>query len=228
MSNVFYVSVHSDPKIYTNQYKKVISNHSLYVQTNRGRKSGRTFPASFIINKISEALMDCGAVPLKDIGPRSKYSARPATFFVTQLEPYWEEAITDLAKIGVRIYVLPVMGPFDGMPDAVADSFDAYYTEKLTRYLSLAKKGSDVRDLVEVAVALSKLFEPASIALSDRHKVIVDAINEVCSDGHKDAAAKVASIGVAPTPTAAPESVNENLKEKPTTTHVDLNIADDF
>lgn len=227
MSNVFYVSVHSDPKIYTNQYKKVISSHSLYVQTNRGRKSGRTFPANFVINKISEALMDCGAVPLKDISSRSKYSARPATFFVTQLEPYWEDAIADLAKIGVRIYVLPVMGPFDGMPDAVADSFDAYYTEKLERYLSLAKKGSDVRDLVEVAVALSKLFEPASIALSDKHKAIIEAIHTVCSDGHKESAIKVAAAPVAPTSSDPAETADENLKNE-TPIPVDLNIADDF
>ena len=182
MSNVYYVSVHSDPKVYTNQYKKVIAKHSLYIQPKQGRKSGKTCAANAIINKLSEALMDCGAVPLKDLNVRSRLSVRPATFFVTQLEAYWEEAIVDLAKVGVRIYVLPVEAPADGLPDPVLDSFNSYYKEKFNKYLELAKKGTDIRHLVEVAVSLSEMFDCADIRLNAAHRKTIDEIYAIFGD----------------------------------------------
>ena len=227
MSNVFYVSVHSDNKIYTNQYKKVISSHSLYVQTKRGRKSGRTCAGSFVINKLSEALMDCGAVPLKDINPRSKYSARPATFFVTQLEPYWEDAITDLAKVGVRIYVLPVAGAVDGMPDAVSESFNAYYTDKFERYLAQAKKGSDVRDLLEVAIAMARLFECADITLNSKQKDLVGQIYEICNATSPSRVAETTDAPTTQTP-ALQQDPPQSETDKKFNTPIVLNVEDDF
>lgn len=214
--NLFYISVHSDAKVYTTPYKKVIANHSLYTHTTRGRKSGRTCPANYVINKISEALMDCGAVPLKDINTRSKYSARPATFFVTQLDPYWEAAISDLAKVGVRIYVLPVFGAIEGMPDAIADSFDSYYTDKLEKYAKLAEKGTDVRDLTEVAVSLAKLFECADIVLNDKHAALIERIHS--------AYGTLAKQETTPTPIAP---LVEAPKEAATVSETTA-VADDF
>ena len=180
--SLFYISVHSDAKVYTAPYKRVISQHALYTQPARGRKSGKTCLASHVIAKISEALMDCGAVPIYAGPERKKYSAKPAAFFVTQLDSYWEAAISDLAKVGVRVYVLPVMGAIEGMPDAVEDSFNAYYMAKLERYLHTAQKGSDIRDLLEVTLAMAQLFEVAGVELTDRHLSVLEKIRAVSAD----------------------------------------------
>lgn len=126
--------------------------------------------------------MDCGAVPIYAGPERKKYSAKPAAFFVTQLDSYWEAAISDLAKVGVRVYVLPVMGAIEGMPDAVEDSFNAYYMAKLEKYLHTAQKGSDIRDLLEVTLAMAQLFEVAGVELTSRHLSVLEKIHAVYAD----------------------------------------------
>lgn len=171
---IFHISVHSDANVYTTAYKRVIANHALYVQNRLGRAHGKTLRAAYVLSKIGEALMDCGAIPLVESSPRPKFSGRPLTFFVTQLDAYWEAAITDLAKVGVRIYVLPVMDSVEGMPDPVEDSFNDHYTTKLQNLVSAAERGADVRDVLEVTLSMASHFEAADIHLKDKHKALID------------------------------------------------------
>lgn len=213
--SLFYISVHSDAKVYTAPYKRVISQHALYTQPARGRKSGKTCLANHVIAKISEALMDCGAVPIYAGPERKKYSSKPAAFFVTQLDSYWEAAISDLAKVGVRIYVLPVMGAIEGMPDAVEDSFNAYYMAKLEKYLQIAQKGSDIRDLLEVTLAMAQLFEAAGVELTSRHLAVLEKIRAVYADLPQPPQADVAPV--------APEPINETKSIV-----TDATVEDDF
>jgi hypothetical protein len=173
---IFHISVHSDANIYTTAYKRVIANHALYVQNRVGRAHGKTLRAPYILAKIGEALMDCGAVPLVESSSRPRFSGRPLTFFVTQLDAYWEAAITDLAKVGVRIYVLPVMDSVEGMPDPVEDSFNEHYTNKLQNLVSAAERGADVRDILEVTLSMASHFEAADIHLKDKHKALIDKV----------------------------------------------------
>lgn len=223
--NLFYISVHSDAKVYTAPYKRVIAQHALYTQPARGRKSGKTCLASHVIHKISEALMDCGAVPVYSGPERKRYSFKPAAFFVTQLDSYWEAAIADLAKVGVRIYVLPVMGAIEGMPDAVEDSFNAYYTAKLERYLQIAQKGSDIRDLLEVTLAMAQLFEVAGVTLTSKHLEILAQIKAIYAD-----LSPVAPAATAPTLEAALEEPSEPSEpaEETKLTLTDATVEDDF
>ncbi len=179
---LFHISIHCDPTIYTAPYKKVISTHSLYAPAKKGRKSGKTTPGSYIKHKIAELLLESGAVPLKESPPQPKISRKPSTLFVTHLEPYWEAAIADLAKVGIRIYVLPVMGPIEGMPDAVDDSFNAYYLARLENYLTAAQKGADVRDLFEVTLSMALAFEPAGIVLKPEHNKAIEQIRACYGD----------------------------------------------
>jgi hypothetical protein len=173
---IFHISVHSDANVYTTAYKRVVANHALYVQNRLGRAHGKTLRAPYILSKIGEALMDCGAVPLVESASRPRLSGRPLTFFVTQLDAYWEAAITDLAKVGVRIYVLPIMDSVEGMPDPVEDSFNEYYTNKLQNLVSAAERGADVRDILEVTLSLASHFEAADIHLKDKHKALINKV----------------------------------------------------
>jgi len=204
---VFYLSVHSDPKVFAAPFKKVVAQHALFEFSGKGRPGGKTYTAAQVIKKVSEALIACGAIPVHDENARQQYSGRPMSFFVTQLEDYWAAAISDLDSVGVRIYVLPVAGAIEGMPDPVLDAFNRHYERKFTHLLEEAKRGSDVSDLVEVACALSYLFETAGIALNGLHLSLVKQIGETIKAARSVAEAVVIQAKAAPVtePISAPD-----------------------
>lgn len=193
---VFYLSVHSDPKVYSAPFKNVVQQHALFEFSGKGRRVGKTYTGAQVIKKVSEALMACGAVPVHDENARQQYSGRPMSFFVTQLEAYWAAAIADLDRVGVRIYVMPVAGAIEGMPDPVLDAFNRYYERKFKHLLAEAERGSDVSDLIEVDCSLAGLFEVAGITLTTRHHALI----EQASVAIKTAREAASTIFVAPTP----------------------------
>ena len=124
---VFYLVVHCDPQIYVAPFKRIVAAHALYEQVQKGRPAGPTYRAGQVVSKLSAALLDCGAIPTQETPTRPKsYAGRTASFFVSHLGDYWAAAISDLEKIGVRIYVMPVAGALEGMLDPVTDSFNRY------------------------------------------------------------------------------------------------------
>jgi hypothetical protein len=197
---VFYLSVHSDPKVYSAPFKNVVQKHALFEFSGKGRRVGKTYTAAQVIKKVSEALIACGAIPVHDENARQQYSGRPMSLFVTQLEAYWAAAISDLDRVGVRIYVMPVAGAVEGLPDPVLDAFNRYYERRLSHLLSEAQHGSDVSDLIEVACSLAGLFEDAGITLNARHRALIEQTNAMI----KTVQAAASAIFVAPAQKPAP------------------------
>ena len=204
---VFYLSVHSDPKIYAALFKNVVAQHALFEFSNKGRKVGKTYTAAQAIRKVGDALLACGAVPVHDENARQQYSGRPISFFVTQLEGYWAAAISDLDRIGIRIYVMPVAGAIEGMPDPVLDAFNRYYERKFLHLLCEAERGSDVSDLVEVDCALAGLFETAGIVLTSKHKALIEQ-TKMAIKTVKDTASTISIPHAAPAPVPAKAAPN--------------------
>ena len=196
--SIFYLSVHSDPKIYVAPFKKVVSTHALFEQTTKGRKAGKTYTAAQVIHKIAGALMDCGAVPICGEIARLPNSGRPISFFVMQLDEYWADAIADLDKVGIRVYVMPVMGAVEGLPDALTDSFNQHYDAKFASYYAEAKKGMDTLPLIEVACSLASLFAPAGLALTPKHLELIDKTKEQVALSREQATQQASSLGTAP------------------------------
>lgn len=220
---VFYLVVHCDPLIYVTPYKKIVSAHALYEQVQKGRPAGPTYRAAQVVAKLSGALLDCGAIPTQETPTRPKsYGGRTASFFVAQLGDYWAAAISDLEKIGVRIYVMPVAGALEGMLDPVADSFNRYYETRLRRLLEHAHKGFDVRPLLEVTLSLAALFEPSGVSLTRQHLTLVSQIVDAANAA--DAKPRTEAPEV---PEPEPEPVSEPASEPEALPPV-FDIPDDF
>lgn len=163
----FLLSIYSDPSVAVVPFKRVVATHALYESPMKGRPAGKFYSAAQVMWKIGSALIECGAIPTTPFGTRPRNSGKPVAFFVCQLDQYWADAFADFAKIGVRIYIMPILGAVEGMPDVVHDTFVEYYTARLSTLHAEAAAGHDVRPLLEVALSLASLFEPAGIVLSD-------------------------------------------------------------
>jgi len=201
---VFYLSVHSDPKVYVAPFKKVVSTYALYENSGRGRKAGKTYTAAQAIAKIAAALLDCGAIPVCGDAPRAPNSGRPLSFFVTQLDEYWQDAIADLDKVGVRIYVMPFLGAVEGLPDALADSFSQHYDAKFTACYEQAKRGVDALPLIEVLCSFASLFEPTGLALTPKHLELIEKTKAQMVLMREQAEQRAATLGTTPAPSPEP------------------------
>lgn len=195
-TNLFYVSVRVDPFVLAEPFKKIAIKYGIMQYSAQGRKNGKTYKSRQILAKIDESLKDCGAIPLDHTDGAYNY-------FATQLPLYWAKAIDEFSKIGVRIYIMPVLRAADGMPDAIEDAFNAHYTKRLNALLDLAKSGADVLDLAEITVALAHAFEDEEITLSESHYAIFDQIRE---DVEKSRA-RAQQIRDTPIPAAAVQPV---------------------
>jgi len=220
---VFYLVVHCDPQIYVAPFKRIVTAHALYEQVQKGRPAGPTYRAGQVVSKLSSALLDCGAIPTQETPTRPKsYAGRTASFFVSHLGDYWAAAISDLEKIGVRIYVMPVAGALEGMLDPVTDSFNRYYETRLRRLLEHANKGFDVRPLLEVTLSLASMFEPVGVALTRQHLTLVTQIVDAAK-----AADALPSPVAPPAPAPAPAPVPEPAPE-PEPLPLEIEVPDDF
>lgn len=163
----FLLSIHSDPSVAVVPFKRVVATHALYESPLKGRPAGKFYSAAQVMWKIGSALIECGAIPTAPFSSRPRNSGKPLSFFVCQLDQYWADAFADFGKIGVRIYIMPILGAVEGMPDGVHDAFVAHYAARLSALHAEAVAGHDVRPLLEVALSLASLFEPSGIVLAD-------------------------------------------------------------
>lgn len=194
-TRIFYVSVHASAAIPAVKFRRILEQYGLLTYAAQGRASGPTYTPRQVLPRIAEALCDAGAIPFGDGG---------RNFFVTGLGEYWGAAIRELENIGVRIYILPTLRAIEGLPDAVADAFDAYFQQRLEGLLSAAIRGSDVSDLLEVLESQALAFEPEEIVLGDEHRAIIDRIRSTIAESRRAPAAapapESASIPPAPAP----------------------------
>lgn len=158
--SVFFVAVACTPTIPAAKFRRVVEQHGIIIQHRQGRKHRASYQARQVYPKIAGALLDAGAIPF---GDSHRY------FFVTGLGGYWSKAIEDLSEIGVHLYILPTMRAIESFPDAVADSFAAYYRKRFTDLLEHAHRGTDVLALLEVAEAQASEFAAEDIRLSAEH-----------------------------------------------------------
>lgn len=203
--SIFYLSISCDAKISTAAFKRVVERHSLFVVSNKGRKAGKHYAPSQVLPKISEALLDNGAIPVHGVILSDFRTNRPSTLFVTGLEPYWASAIPDLASIGVRIYILGIESLSPKPPELVVDSFNTYYDNIFTKLYSQAQKGSDVLDLLEIHSSLSEQFAVANIGLTARHQGLISDIRRTVNESlervrHAEASWSISDIQSRMTP----------------------------
>lgn len=175
---IFFVSVHSAPKVPAKRLRQILERYGIAPATTSGRPSGLHYKAHQVLKKISAALLDEGAIPLqhygKEISPHSLHYC--SEFFITGLSTAWAGAIDELAAIGVRLYILPTLRAFEGLPDAVADSFDAYYLSRLNQLYNKSESGVNVSDVLEVLISQSLAFEAEEIVFGDDHNELVEKI----------------------------------------------------
>lgn len=186
-TRIFYVSVHASPAIPAVKFRRILEQHGLLTYAAQGRTAGPTYTPRQVIPRIAEALCDAGAIPFGEGGRH---------FFVTGLGEYWATAIRELEHIGVRIYILPTLRAVEGLPDAVADAFDAYFQQRLEGLLSAAIRGSDVSDLLEVLESQALAFEPEEIVLGDDHRDLIARIRSTIAESR----AAHAPVPVSPAP----------------------------
>lgn len=172
--SIFFVSVHSAPQVPAKRLRQVLERHGIAAPITSGRPSGQHYKAHQVLKKISAALLEEGAVPWHD-GEDSALS-RCSEFFITGLSTAWAGAIDELASMGVRLYILPTLRAFEGLPDAVADSFDAYYLSRLNQLYQKSQRGLNVSDALEVLISQSLSFESEEIVFGDEHNALVEKI----------------------------------------------------
>lgn len=197
-TRIFYVSVHASPTIPAQKFRRIMEQNGLLTYAAQGRTAGPSYSPRQIYPRIAEAMRDSGAIPFGD---------NHRDFFVTGLGEYWAKAISELSQIGVRIYILPTLRAVEGLPDAVADAFDAYFQRRLEELLTAARKGSDVTDLLEVLESQALAFEPEEIIFGTDHVALATQIRATVLERREAATATPAATPApipAPTPVPSP------------------------
>ena len=194
--SIFFVSVHSAPQVPAKRLRQVLERHGIAAPITSGRPSGQHYKAHQVLKKISAALLEEGAVPWHD-GEDSALN-RCSEFFITGLSTAWAGAIDELASMGVRLYILPTLRAFEGLPDAVADSFDAYYLSRLNQLYQKSQRGLNVSDALEVLISQSLSFESEEIVFGDEHNALVEKIRGNLQKISDDAAQFRDAINSAP------------------------------
>jgi hypothetical protein len=213
-TNMFFVSVHVDPMILVAPFKKIALQHGIIQYAVQGRPSGDTYRSTQVLPKIEQALCDEGAIPFHR-------STCVNSYFVTRLAPHWAKAIEEFSRVGVRIYIVPVLRAVEGLPDAVSDSFDKYYTERFSEILKEAREGADVYDVLELTISQACAFECEEIILEPSHHELIAQIRQQLEQS-KD---RVAKMRATPLPAEPPVNYTpvDNVWEE-----AEISLPDDF